>query len=54
MSEGIMKRKLMKMYLNVGVMFQTQQKEELGIFINMFLALESRIQERGWGIFLHI
>lgn len=45
MGEGIIKRKLMKMYLNEGVMLQIQQKEELDIFINMFLALDSKYKK---------
>lgn len=45
MGEGIIKRKLMKMYLNEVVMLQIQQKEELDIFINMFLALDSKYKE---------
>lgn len=45
MGEGIIKRKLMKMYLNEVVMLQIQQKEELYIFINMFLALDSKYKE---------
>ena len=43
--ETIKNRKLMKTYLNEGIMFQPQQVEELGSFSHMVLALESRIEE---------
>jgi hypothetical protein len=43
----------MNMYLNKGTMFQLQQVPELGNFGHMVPALESRIQERGYGISLH-
>jgi hypothetical protein len=49
-NETIEKRKLMKMYLNGKAKFQPQPAAELGSFGHMVLALESRIQERGYRI----
>jgi hypothetical protein len=45
-------RKLVKMKLNKGTMFQPQQAVELGSFSHMVLALEWRIEERNYGISL--
>lgn len=51
MKEIIENRKLVKMKLN-GTMFQPEQAAGLGSFIHMVLALESRIEERDYGISL--
>jgi hypothetical protein len=42
------------MYLNEEAAYQPQPAAELGKFIHMVvLALESRAQERGYGVSLH-
>ena len=45
-------RKLVKMYLNEEAMFQSHQAAELGSFSHVVVALESKIQERDYGISL--
>jgi hypothetical protein len=44
--------KLVKMELNKEAMLQPQQAAELGSFGHVVLSLESRIEERGYGISL--
>ena len=44
MKETIKARNLVRMYLNKGAMFQSQQAAELGSFGPAVLALESRIE----------
>lgn len=45
-------KKLVTMYLSEGDTFQPLQVIELGSFSQEILALESRMQKRGYGIFL--
>ena len=46
-------RKLEKMGLNEGAMFQPQQEAEVGSFGRVVLALESKTEERGYGLSLY-
>ena len=45
-------KKLVNMYLKKEAKFQPQQAAELGSFSQVVLSLESRIEERGYGICL--
>lgn len=48
--KNVRKRKLVKIYLNEGAVFHSQQTAEFDRFDDLILGLESRIQEKGYGL----